>query len=103
MTNSTFDAFTRQTASRISRRGSLLTLGGAGIAAALGEPLAAEAKPGSKKKARKKAKKKAQQKCRQQVPQCETALAQVGSPQFAFCCQFLGTCNATQFIQCIAN
>lgn len=103
MTNSTFDAFTRQTANRISRRGSLLTLGGAGIAAALGGPLAAEAKPGSKKKTKRKAKKKAQQKCQQQVPQCETAIAQLGFPEQTFCCQFLSTCDAAAFIQCLAN
>ncbi len=76
-----------------------MTLGGAALAAAAAKPSITEAK----KNKNKKAKKKAQKKCRQQVPQCETALAQVGSPQFAFCCQFLGSCNATQFIQCIAN
>lgn len=99
MTNTTFDTFTRQAATQVSRRRSLMTLGGAGLAAALGGPLAVEAKKNSGKKAKKKAKKK----CQQQVQQCESALAQVGAPEFAFCCQFLGTCNATQFIQCIAN
>ena len=101
MTTTTFDTFTRQAATQVSRRRSLMTLGGAGLAAALGGPLAVEAKKNKSKKAKNKAKKK----CQQQVPQCESALAQVGGngPQLAFCCQFLGSCNATQFIQCIAN
>jgi hypothetical protein len=102
MTNSTFDAFTRQTATRISRRGSLLTLGGASIAA-LGGPLAAEAKPGSKKKSRRKAKKKAQEKCKQQVDQCETSLIANNFPQGIPCCQFLSNCNMTQFLTCLFN
>lgn len=101
MSTATFDDFTRRAAGTVSRRASLMTLGGAALAAATTKPSIAEAKKNKNKKAKKKAKKK----CKQQVPQCETALAQVGGngPQLVFCCQFLGSCNATQFIQCIAN
>jgi hypothetical protein len=101
MSTSTFDEFTRRAAGTVSRRASLMTLGGAALAAASAKPSITEAKKNKNKN--KKAKKQAKKKCKQQVPQCETALAQVGSPQFSFCCQFLGSCNATQFIQCIAN
>ena len=47
------DALARH-AARVSRRGSLATLGGAGVAALLGSPLGAEAKHSGKGKIRKK-------------------------------------------------
>jgi hypothetical protein len=103
MTNATFDAFTRQTATRISRRGSLLALGGAGMATALGGSLAAEAKNSSNKKSKKKAKKQAKQKCKKQVDQCETSLTVNNFPQGIPCCQFLSDCNTTQFLTCLFN
>ncbi|MBW3634042.1 MAG: hypothetical protein KY456_13545 [Chloroflexi bacterium] len=102
MTHSAFDAFTRRTAG-ISRRRSLMTLGGAGLAAALGGPLGTEAKKNKNKNAKKKAKKQAKKKCQQQVPQCETALAQAQALDGFYCCQFLSTCDAAGFIQCLAN
>lgn len=102
MSTATFDDFTRRAAGTVSRRASLMTLGGAALAAAATKPSIAEAKKNKNKKAKKKAKKKANQKCQQQVPQCETALAQLDRPQ-GFCCQFLADCNASEFIQCLAR
>jgi hypothetical protein len=100
MSEQSFDAFTRRAAQAVSRRQSLMALGGATLAAAAAKPSIAEAKKNKNKKAKKKAKKK----CKQQVPQCEAAVAQAnGIPQQIQCCQFLSNCNAGSFVQCIAS
>jgi hypothetical protein len=96
-----FDAWTRIA----SRRGSLLALGGVGLASALSGPFGAVAKP----KAGKLARKKVKAKCKAQVGQCETVLniacADDIDPDayreaFLPCCDFLATCNAGAMLEC---
>ena len=65
MSTIALDAFGRLAANAINRRGSLLTLGGAALAATRARPLSADAKKG---------KNKANKKCKRQVGQCTTAL-----------------------------
>ena len=103
MLHKTLDTVARATAARISRRGSLLTLGGAGLAA-LARPVtaAAKKKKSNKKSARTKARRLANRKCRQQVEECQTASAQNGlnAAQIA-CCDFLGECDSASYMLCL--
>jgi glucokinase len=98
-----FDALTRIA----SRRGSLLALGGAGLAALTGA-VGAAAKPKPGKLARKKVK----EKCKAQVGQCEAALSSFCEPSevpegcklaLLPCCASLSTCNAGATAQCVAE
>jgi hypothetical protein len=100
MLESTFDAVARTAATRISRRGSLLTLGGAGLAALAG-PVQARAK--KKSSIAKKARRLANRKCRQQVEECVTSLTQIGSEEAVPCCDFLADCDSAGHIQCLLN
>ena len=105
MTEQPFDGFTRHATTVISRRGSLLTLGGAGLAALAG-PATARAGKNVKKRARKKGKKK----CKRQVEQCRTywddyCQATGGcDPQVLeevlACCDLLGQCQNAAFFGC---
>jgi hypothetical protein len=93
----TFDTLSRRADLGLSRRMSLVALG----AAALIGLTPARADAG-------KAGKKARKKCKSQVAACATGIAQVctGSPECANlipCCDFLGTCDAGAFIQCIGQ
>jgi len=108
MSQQNFDAFTRRAAENVSRRGSLATLGGAGLAALLGSALTADAKKNknnnkkTKKKIKKKIKKKSLQKCQAQVGQCQTIVtAQQGSAATLACCELLGTCDFTGLVACL--
>lgn len=108
------DALSRHAAG-ISRRGSLLSLGAAGMAA-LAHSVAGEAKNKNKKKSGKKDRKKCKNKtsqqeadrCLEQVQPCAdfiTALC-AGDPEClgqTSCCAFLGSCEAFTFLTCIAN
>ncbi|MGH2618557.1 MAG: hypothetical protein ACRDJC_25280 [Thermomicrobiales bacterium] len=98
-----FDAFNRRTAASVSRRNSLLTLSGAGLAALLGGPLTADAKKSGKKK------KKAFKKCNPQVAQCAAAIQAACDERDTdpdtcaakiACCDFFGRCNAGGFLSC---
>ena len=98
-----FDAFTRSAVEGISRRSSLATLGGAGVAALVGGALTAEAKSKNKKvKKLKRRLRKANQKCPQQAEDCRNFIAGAGgnSAQIA-CCDFLATCNFDPFVPCV--
>lgn len=108
MGQQSFDAFTRLAAAEISRRRSLAALGGAGaaLAAGLAGPLGADAR----KSAAKKAKKKIRKKCKKQVGQCKTFIQNLCEEQntepeecedVLECCEFLGQCNTTAFLQCL--
>ncbi len=103
MSGHTFDTFTRQTADAVSRRGSLLTLGGAALAAGL-------AGSGGTKARKKGGKGK---KCKKQVGKCREGLGNVCAALFenqdsidecfglfAECCAFLKSCNAGQAFAC---
>jgi hypothetical protein len=102
----TFDTLTRRTAGAISRRRSLLTLGGAAVAGALATPTLAQASKDSKK-----AKKKKKKKCNGQINQCNdffTALC--ADPNFdcepgefeaaLFCCSQLRDCRGGEAVSC---
>jgi hypothetical protein len=99
-----FDAWTRQTAMPFSRRRSILTLSGAGIAAAAAGPLVAKAG---------KRGKKCKKKCQQQVGQCEDVVRAFcsdvdpggnGCLQTVLpCCDPLQTCNSAASTQCFID
>jgi hypothetical protein len=88
-----------------SRRGSLLALGGAGLAALAGAfGTAAKPKPG------KLARKKVKAKCKEQVGQCDLVLGVICATdadpaackkRFLPCCDLLGTCNAGGMLECL--
>ena len=99
MSEQHFDAFTRRAAQAVSRRSSLMALGGATLAAVVAKPAITDAK---KNKSNKKAKKKARKKCKKQVGQCETFLG-AQFPQGLQCCPFLSNCDTTQFLSCLFN
>jgi hypothetical protein len=99
-----FDAWTRQTAMTISRRRSILTLSGAGVAGAVAGPLVAQAG---------KRGKKCKKKCQQQVSQCEDvvrAFCNDVDPSgngclmtVLPCCDPLKSCNAAASTQCFID
>jgi hypothetical protein len=101
MSTKPLDALARPMAMGSSRRGSLLTLGGAGLAA-LAAPLAGSAK--NKKKCKQTGKK-----CQRQVGQCNGYFVPLcedeDAPEdcvelTAACCELLGDCQADAFIDC---
>jgi hypothetical protein len=102
----TFDTLTRQTASSVSRRRSLLALGGAAVAGALAAPMLALASKDSKK-----AKKKKKKKCNGQIGQCEDFFTDLCANPDAecepdelaaarFCCSQLKNCKAGEAVSC---
>jgi hypothetical protein len=97
------DALARRAAASISRRGSLASLGGAGVAALLGSSLVADAKKSGKSKINKKIKKKQYLKCQAQIAQCQAfVLANFNGSAVALpCCNFLGTCDFTTTGNCL--
>jgi hypothetical protein len=103
MIDTMFDTLTRRTAARISRRNSLLTLSGAGLAALAGSQSVQAKKKRSKKNNAKKARNLANKKCQQQADDCATTSAQLGfnAAQIA-CCEFLANCDSASYIQCLA-
>jgi hypothetical protein len=90
----------------LSRRGSLLALGGGALAALLAPSEIAEAG-----KQAKKAKKRAAKKCKQQKGQCRTYFSETycsGSENpelcealYLPCCDFLADCQPTAFLDCV--
>jgi hypothetical protein len=98
MSEQTFDRFTRQAAVAISRRNSLLALGGATLATGLARSSASAAKDNDKKKA-KKAKKKFKKQCNQKKDQCRTLLLGLpGGAAALFCCD---SCFSDDFLSCL--
>ena len=106
MNNLAFDALARNAAAAVSRRASLLTLGGAGLVAAMAHPQLAGAG---------KAGKKAKKKCKKQVGQCRDNFTQhcavccsdteeefdLCFATFAACCEPLAQCNAAATFACL--
>ncbi|HYI14930.1 MAG TPA: hypothetical protein VEX37_06045 [Thermomicrobiales bacterium] len=86
MNDRTFDFFTARAAS-LSRRASLVGLGGAALAAAVVAPTPARAGTVSKK---------VKKKCKKQIGQCETSAALFCARQFFD----LGACQTTLFPCC---
>jgi hypothetical protein len=96
-----FNRFTRVAAGAVSRRQSLMTLGGASVTAAIGKPSIVMAGKESKK-VRKRYKKK----CKRQIDPCELALTVLCQGQAACmatvlpCCSSLKTCKAGTSLDC---
>jgi hypothetical protein len=98
MSTHAFDAVTRRAAAGISRRSSLLTLGGAALAATLAGPQLGVAK----KKKGKDCKKKEKQRCTNDAAACRTTILincedPAGCPEFLPCCD---ECSANGFLTC---
>lgn len=102
MNDRIFDTVTRDAATAVTRRASLLSIGGAALAAAMAVPAIAEAGKSGKKNADKR--------CKKQKSQCLAAFAEfcasLEEPQIceAFlspCCEPLTRCNAGEAITCI--
>jgi hypothetical protein len=106
-----FDAFTRQTAARVSRRGSLQALAAVGLAAALVGPLATEAKNGNQnqngnkkqKKTKRKIEQAQNQQCAPQRDDCIAIIAAGGTATLLPCCESLAVCDFNGFIVCLVN
>lgn len=96
----TFDAVTREAADAISRRKSMMALGGMALAAALAETKSVS---GKKKRAKKQVKKK----CKRQVLACRNFFSGfcTGIPEcedeFFPCCDQLATCDAGGMLTCL--
>ena len=97
-----FDALTRHAAHAVSRRHSLLTLGGAAVASAVTVPSVIQAGQTAKR-----AKKRKRQKCRRQIDQCLDALTEVCEGEescinnFDHCCPLLADCKAGAALDCL--
>ena len=109
MNANAFDAFTRRTAEAVSRRKSLLTIGGAALGATVAAPFLAGAD--IKKK---ECKKKCKEKCKNQVEQCENEVRQLCNGLGAEleqecrdallgCCTTLGKCKAAKSTECLLS
>jgi GH24 family phage-related lysozyme (muramidase) len=109
MNANAFDAFTRRTAAAVSRRKSLLTIGGAALGATVAAPFVVEADL-KKKECKKKCKKK----CETQVEQCENEVRQLCNDLGAEleqecrdalldCCSTLGKCKAAKSTECLLS
>lgn len=102
MSEQPFGALTRQTAAAISRRRSLLALGGAGAAlAALASPAVSAAK---------NTKKDPNKKCKQQAARCKSSWEEIceelncepaGLADLLECCAFLKTCAIAEYNPCV--
>jgi hypothetical protein len=95
------DAISRRAADGISRRGSPMTLGGAGLAAMFSGSATADARK-NKKKNKKKKKEDPFKLCAPQVAQCQTTVTLLnGNAAQLLCCDAFATCEATQFFLCL--
>ena len=101
MNMQSFDAVARRAAEGISRRRSLLTLGGAAAATMIARPSASEARNKGKK-----CKNKEKQRCANDAAACKTTILPLcDSPGSADCIvqqNCCDTCAASEFIACLA-
>jgi hypothetical protein len=97
-------AVAHRTAEAVSRRNSLLMLGGATLAAGLVRPPTTEARKSAAKTARKK--------CKRQVGQCIAHLDELCEglgctaedlAKIRRCCAPFGSCNASGFLECFIS
>ena len=93
-------AFDERTLHGASRRRSLLTLGGAALAAVVATPANVAAKKG----------RKGMERCRKQQPQCRAAIEEYCAPQsnqqpcltnLSLCCDRFTSCNVGAAITCV--
>jgi hypothetical protein len=110
MSESAFDAFSRHASQAVSRRSSLVTLGGAALAAIVAMPGIGIAGKSSnnKNKKQKQAKKQSLKLCQQQVGQCQTFInaeceGNGCGTVVAVCCPLLGTCQNEAFFTCLVD
>lgn len=109
MSESTFDAFSRRAGEAVSRRTSLLTLGGAALAAMAARPgnsLAGKKNRKRNAKAKKKAKQQSFKLCKPQVGECQSFMdaaceGAVCGTIVAVCCPLLGSCQNEAFWTCL--
>jgi hypothetical protein len=95
------DVITQRAADGITRRGSLMTLGAAGLAAIVGGSATADAKK-NKKKNKKKKQEDPFKLCAPQVEQCQTTVTALeGNAAQIQCCDAFATCEASQFFLCL--
>jgi hypothetical protein len=100
MSERSFDTLARGTAEALSRRGSLVTLGGAALAAGLLGAVGTEAKQNPAKKVKKKDKKR----CNQARDGCRTLVQSIpiGDEEirgiFLACCE---NCRSGDFVECL--
>ncbi len=113
MNDRTFDFVTLRAVRGFSRRATLTTLGTAGLAA-LAHPFMTEAKKKGGKNKRDRKDKNTKtcpepvDRCTPQTEQCTAVLSAFcgGDPNCldsVACCSFLGSCDATTFLTCLAN
>lgn len=107
MSELTFDAFSRHAARAVTRRASMLALGGTALTAVFAAALPAGGKSRKRKKG-KKGKKDINQLCARQVAQCRTAIVTICSGDtcpviIEVCCPLLGTCQNSAFFDCLAG
>jgi hypothetical protein len=105
MKEQTFDSLAQHTAHGISRRASILTLGAAGVAAALSAPSIADAK---KKKCKKNTCPSLEEICAPLVEECTDTVAAICPPntdcsRLSNCCEDFETCNVGAFVRCLAT
>jgi hypothetical protein len=95
------EVVTRRAGGSVDRRGSLLTLGGAAVTAALAEPTVVQAG-----KIARNARKRSKKKCKRQVDACRSSLTTLCSgdpecePNFLPCCSDLSDCKAGRSLDC---
>jgi hypothetical protein len=105
------DTVTRRAADAVSRRASLLALGGMALAAMTAIPAAAKGGKGGKKSKKRKGnsgnagEQLAQAKCASQVDQFRTSVSGFCDPEDCpaqlSCCDFFATCNAVGALACL--
>jgi hypothetical protein len=113
MSESAFDAFSRRAGETVSRRSSLVTLGGAALAAMVATPsIGVAGKSGKNKnktrKQKKQAKKQSLSLCKQQVGECQTFMnaeceGNGCGAVVSICCPLLGTCQNEAFFTCLVD
>lgn len=96
------DTVTRRAADVVSRRHSLLTLGGAAVASVMSAPSAIQAGETAKR-----AKKRKRKKCRRQIDQCLDAIIAFCKGEescinnYDLCCPLLSDCRAGASLDCL--
>ena len=111
MSEEIIDTVSRRAADAVSRRASLLALGGMALAAMTAIPGAAKGGKGGKKRKKRKGnsgnagEQLAQAKCASQVDQCRTSVSGFCDPEDCpaqlSCCDFFATCNAVGALACL--
>lgn len=103
MDSQAFETLTRRTAEGISRRSSLLTLGGAALAATMATPDVSQAK--KKKKSGDKGKEKEKKRCNNDAAACKSTVQSLCDPTDPATCLILQNCceecSANGFLECL--